>query len=150
MNEGEEKPREKRDGCCSGILLGVVVLVVLMGVAMYFLNRKSAPDNKGSQTLLSRLATNSDIMLETKEDISFGFSFTVTPSVDIKGLEITFTFMNSSNSVLNSVVKTVGTVVKGREYSVSVSFDDLGGWLTALSVAKYTYSVTAGTVSYFS
>ena len=111
---------------------------------------ESSSGSGGSKTpqLFTRDARNSDITIDLKNDFSLSMNYTFVANVDIKGLELTFTFTDSNHKTLTTVKKSIGNVVKGNQYEVTVSLTEFSLW----DIFKISYSscaVTGGTVSYF-
>lgn len=106
-------------------------------------------NHSGDKQLFRRSANINDITYSLDLDLSsLGEKCTITPNVDIDGLEITLNFLDKNENLLDSIVKQLGNVKEGVQVSFSVSLFDMN-----LSVAwntKYdSIAVTGGTVSYF-
>ena len=113
-------------------------------------NGTTQGNHSGDKQLLRRSANINDITYSLDLDLSsFGEKCTITPNVDIEGLEITLNFLDKNKNFLDSITKPLGNVKEGVQVNFSVSLFDMN-----MSVAwntKYaSIVVTGGTVSYFS
>jgi hypothetical protein len=131
-----------------GWIIGVILLTLFLFALMFvFVKVAGDQDSSAAISLLSREAKDSDISVETSQDISFGASFKITPKVDIKDLQITIVFSDKDYNELNTVIKTVGNVTKGTTYSVTVSINEIG-WIASLGTSYSKVTVSGGTVAY--
>lgn len=107
----------------------------------------SQTSESGGTSIFERNARNSDISVTLLSELSLDSNFEIKALNDIDNLEITFTFSDSDHDTLASITKDVGDVKSGNDYRVVVSLSDIG-FITALSVRYYSWSVSGGTVSY--
>ena len=136
--------------------LGVLFLIILIiGGAVFAVKcvmNKVTDDGintDGNPVLLNRAATTNDFTLNQDVEatiLNLKDSYILVPNVDIKNLSITFKYYDSSQKLLSTVTKDVGTVTKSSQYTVSVehSLSEI------FQINSYTYTVSGGTVSYFS
>ena len=135
--------------------LGVVFLIILIIGGIVFVSKcaiNKATDGEtntdGNPVLLNRAATINDFTLTESIEASITNlkeSYILVPNVDIKNLEITFKYYDSSNNLVSTKTKIVGDVTKSSEYTVSIehSLSEI------LKISKVSYYVSGGTVSYF-
>ncbi len=107
-------------------------------------------NHSGDAQLFRRSANINDITYNLDLDLlSFGEKCTITPHVDIDGLEITLNYLDKNKNLLDSIVKSLGNVKEGVQVSFSVSLIDIS-LSVALNTQYASLVVTGGTVSYFS
>lgn len=150
---------KKKHPLLKGLIILLVIFVCVFGIVKFveFQNSKRQIDGSGTtqgnhsgdKQLLRRSANNNDITYSLDMDLaSLGEKCTITPNVDIDGLEITINFLDENKKLLDSTVKRLGNVKEGVQVSFSVSLFDIG--LSVAWNAKYdSIIVTGGTVSYF-
>ena len=136
--------------------LGIFFLIILIiGGAVFAVKcaiNKASDDGintDGNPVLLNRAATTYDFTLEQDVEatiLNLKDSYILIPNVDIKNLKITFKYYDGSNKLISTVSKDVGDVTKSSRYTVSVehSLSEI------FKINAYTYTVSGGTVSYFS
>ena len=102
----------------------------------------------GNPVVLNRAATLNDFTLTESVEATITNlkeSYILVSNVDIKNLEITFKYYDSSNNLIATKIKNVGNVIKSSEYIVSIEHS-----LTEIfTMATVSYYVSGGTVSYF-
>lgn len=121
-------------------LIFVLLFLLLGGIFIAGCNKES--------TLLSRDATNSDIVFDLSNEFSLNIEYKITPIVDINNLEITFKYYDKNNNLLTTKIKNVGNVEEGIEYSITVSLTEFS-FLDVFKLHSVSARVTGGTVSYF-
>lgn len=138
-----------------GFVVFLIIGVLLFGAvkcveyAMTENPLTSQGNSDGAHKLLSRSARNSDLQVDSKLDFSsLGVKYVIIPQTDIKGLEITISFLDSNKKVLTSIEKALGNVKEGVQISFSISLLDLS-FSVALNTKYESWTVTGGTVSYF-
>lgn len=128
-----------------------IILILVVGLVL-FRQCDSAKSNSNvsdsTPQLLTRSARDSDVSISYDNESMLNRRYKITPNVDIADLEITFIYLDENRNELCSIVKTIGNVSEGTEYSVTVissefSFSDL--W----SVSYWRSAVTGGNISYF-
>ena len=128
-----------------------IILILVVGLVL-FRQCDSAQSNSNisdsTPQLLTRSARDSDVSISYDNESMWNKRYKITPNVDIADLEITFIYLDENRNELCSIVKTIGNVSEGTEYSVTVmssefSFSDL--W----SVSYWRSAVTGGNISYF-
>lgn len=135
--------------------LGIVFLIILIIGGIVFVTKcalDKTSDNgintDGNPVLLNRAATLNDFTLTESVEATITNlkeSYILIPNVDIKSLEITFKYYDSSNNLITTKTKNVGNVTKNSEYTVSIEHS-----LTEIfKISTVSYNVTGGTVSYF-
>ena len=150
MNEGQEK---KNGGFLK--FLGIVFLIILIVGGIVFFAKciiNEASDGEGNTdgnpVFLNRAATLNDFTLTESVEATITNlkeSYILVSNVDIKNLEITFKYYDSSNNLIATKIKNVCNVIKSSEYIVSIEHS-----LTEIfTMATVSYYVSGGTVSYF-
>lgn len=134
-----------------GLFLFIIIVGSIVFIAKCAVNKASDGEinTDGNPVLLNRAATLNDITLTESVEATITNlkeSYILIPNVDIKNLELTFKYYDSSNNLLSTKTKNIGTVSKGSQYTVSIehTFTEL------LTISSVSYSVSGGTVSYFS
>ena len=153
-NQGNNQGNKKR----GRTILIVLLIFFAIGLSLYLIVRCSlrasmGNDGSGSSSsnipqLITRSAKNSDISIDVVEDISLSNNYMLIANVDIKGLELKFTYLDKNKKIITTVEKTVGNVVKGGQYTVSVSLSEFS-FLEFLKISYSQCEVIGGTVSYF-
>jgi len=72
-------------------------------------------------------------------------SYVFIPKYNINGLEFTFSIRDKNNKELQTIVKTVGDVKKGQQYTVSISMTELKDFTTLMDTNYTQLTVTGGT-----
>lgn len=127
-----------------------LILIIVVGIALF---NQCASDSSSSNIsdstpeLLTRSAKDSDISITCEESI-LNYQYKFTPQVDIADLEITFTYFDKDYNQLCSIVKMIGNVNEGIEYSVTISSSEFS-FTDYFSVKYHRSTVTGGDVSYF-
>ncbi len=140
---------KKRHGWLKVILFLAVIAFIFFWAIPNITGKSNDSENLTTPQLFSRAADNGDITVDMKEELAFSANYEITPNVDIENLQLTFNFYNDDNSLLDTIVKNVGNVSEGTVYTVSISFDELGGIFAVLEISYSKTSVSGGTVSYF-
>ena len=141
---------KKRHGWIKVVLVLAAIAFIFLWVIPTFTGKNNHSNNLTTPQLFSRAATSKDIIVNLREDIALSANYEITPNVDIEDLQLTFKFYNDDNRLLDTIVKNVGNVSEGTVYTVSISFDELGGIFAVLDISYSRTSVSGGTVSYFS
>ncbi|MCM1297049.1 MAG: hypothetical protein NC311_16035 [Muribaculaceae bacterium] len=150
------KNQEKKSGSGFLTFLGVILLLaIIIGGTVFIVkctNKKyfdSDANSDGNPILLNRAATVNDFEFEQSFEATLTNlkdSYILIPKSDIKNLKLTLKYYDSSNNLVCTHTSEVGDATKNHSYTVSVSHT-----LTDLfKIAKYQYTVSGGTVSYFS
>lgn len=140
---------KKRHGWVKVVLVLAAIAFIFLWVIPTVTGKSNNSDNLTTPQLFSRDADNGDITVDVKEELAFSFNYEVTPNVDIENLQLTFNFYNDDSRLLDTIVKNVGNVSEETVYTVSISFDELGGIFAVLDISYSRTSVSGGTVSYF-
>ena len=101
---------------------------------------------KTEPKILSRDATINDISIDMSQEISLNMNYIIIPQTDIKDLELTFKFYDSSRICLSTKVKNIGNVKEGIPYTVSISLTEFSFW-DLFKIQSANVRVTNGTVS---
>ena len=128
----------------------IVLLIIALSIfaIIKFIECQQNPDNTdGNLSFKSRSANDSDIRIDTSDDISLTVQYILTPKVDIEDLEITFSFMDAEGNVLTRKVKQVGNVQENYDYTISISLSEFS-LSEIFTIRLVDYNVTGGTVSY--
>lgn len=135
--------------------LGIIFLIIIIVGSVVFvakcaLNKASDGEfnTDGNPVLLNRAATLNDFTLTESVEATITNlkeSYILVPNVDIKDLEITFKYYDSSRNHITTKTKTIGNVTKSSEYTVSIehSLSEI------FKISTVSYNVTGGTVAYF-
>lgn len=130
------------------IVLSIVLFVQCVNASANDPNHDGSIGNNNTPTLLHRNARESDISIQTSDELSLRINFTLVPKVDIEGLELTFSFKNKNGEIIANIVKYIGNVSEDQQYNVSISLTEFS--LTQIfTIREYRYSVSGGSVSYF-
>lgn len=128
----------------------IVLLIIALSIfaLIKFIECQQNPNNTdGNLSLKSRSANDSDIRIDTSDDLSLTVQYILTPKVDIEDLEITFSFMDAEGNVLTRKVKQVGNVQENYDYTISISLSEFS-LSEIFTIRLVDYNVTGGTVSY--
>ena len=134
-----------------GILFLIVIIIGgIVFIAKCVINQASDEgiNTDGNPVLLNRAATNNDFDLTESVEatiLNLKETYILVSNVDIKDLEITFKYYDSSNKLITTKTKYIGNVTKGSEYTVSIEHT----LSEIFSIDHLTYAPTSGTVSYF-
>ncbi|MDE6597466.1 MAG: hypothetical protein K2K60_02375 [Clostridia bacterium] len=102
----------------------------------------------GCNKVFTRAANNDDIYVDLSVELSISISYKVKPNVDINNLKIQFSYYDENDTLLTQKTKNVGSVTKGKEVTVHISFPEFS--LTDLVKIKKTQAeVIGGTVPKF-
>ena len=143
QNNSNTSPQEK--SCLVTVVVFILIIAVFAWAIQFFLNQ----NNTDVPTLITRKATINDISISSNESNLISIEITVVPKYDIDNLEITINYYSDSNKLLKSVTKNWGDVKKGGNYTQQIYITDFSvAQIFQLDYCKY--SVTGGTVSYFS
>ncbi len=137
---------EEEKSALRGCIIGLLVIVLLIGVVFGIVYAVKANEASGGNSggIVTRSSRTSDISCRQADNFSLTLDIEITALYDIKDLQVTFKFMDSSGAEVRRVNKYIGTVTKGSTYTVSISELGLSG---ALSVRKFSYEVTGGRTS---
>lgn len=102
----------------------------------------------GCNKLFTRVANNDDVYIDLSQEISISISYKVKPKADINNLKLQFSYYDENDTLLSQKTENVGSVTKGKEVTVRVSFTEFS--LTDLLKIKKTQAdVIGGTVPKF-
>ncbi|MDE7082343.1 MAG: hypothetical protein K2O89_01405 [Clostridia bacterium] len=151
-----------------GFLTFIIVILILGGVVFglikfisciksdntstpyYTAGTSGSSSGSGSSTpqLFSRSANNGDVSIEHSENIAtLSDEFRVKPNVDIKNLQLTFKFYDNNTTLIKTIVRNLGNVSKGIEFTVSISLTEFS-FTDLFKISQVSFGVTGGTVSY--
>lgn len=135
-NERNNEPK----GCLqpTRIILTIVIIfiVIVVGYAIFDrISENNSPINQITQASMSDIDGNWTQSL-------FSNTYTFIPSKNINGLILQFEIYNDSKLV-NTIVKTIGDVKRGQQYTVTLTADEY------LTGNKVKTSVKSGTISLF-
>ncbi len=98
------------------------------------------------------ILSDSDLNKASTSDIDGYWNSTVSeqsyvfiPKYNINGLEFTFSIRDKNNKELQTIVKTVGDVKKGQQYTVSISMTELKDFTTLMDANYTQLTITGGT-----
>lgn len=107
----------------------------------------SGNSNNSTPQLFSRNAKNNDIYVEFLDDISLSMKYRIKPNVDIKNLQLTFSYSDKSGTIIATKVKNVGNVSEGVQFDISISLSEFS-FSEIWNITRQSVAVTSGTVSY--
>lgn len=147
---------EKKESLGESILkaLGITILIVALIVGAVFLFRSCFGNNTSQSSgsfgsnnnrITYRDARNSDISGDWNESL-IEQNFTFIPKYDIVDLQFTFSINNKEGKVIKKVVKNIGNVNKGQQYSVKLTLSDMG-LDNIFSAYSTSLAVTGGRVT---
>lgn len=136
-----------------GAFVAILLMVGTLIAILYGVSYCSSANNgtyAGSVRPFSRKATNADITIsDSKLNLGqLGQTFYFTANVDIKDLEIQFTFYDSDKQVVAEKSREMGTVVKGNQYQITFSITEFS-FTENLRMSTVLIEVVSGTVSVF-
>lgn len=145
------KDTQQKSGCLASTIM-LIIVIILFACLIAGANdcqfessdnsyNSNNSNNDGEYTLLSRSATSNDIYMH----VNYDFTISITPNVDIKNLDITFTFYDESDTLITTQEKTFGNVNANVTYDVNTSLS----LVELFQSSKVSAKVTGGTVSYF-
>lgn len=73
------------------------------------------------------------------------YEYVFIPNANIEGLELTFSIKDEQNRELQKIVKTIGNVTKGTQYTVKLSAIEIKDFDTLRNADMIELSVTGGT-----
>ncbi len=115
-----------------GITIVIVIVLIFGAFALYKIG------------VFDRKATNTDIDGDWNSTLTTQ-SYVFIPKHNINGLEFTFSIRDKNNKELQTIVKTVGNVKKGQQYTVSISMSELQNFSTLMDANYTRLSITGGT-----
>lgn len=130
-----------------------IIIIILSSIIAIFLiiniiNCATNTSNSDGNGITTRSAKMEDIEVERQENTFLTMNYILTPNVDIENLQLTFTYTNSDDVIITTVVKYIGDVTENQQYAFSITLTDLNS--TQLGSIKYiSYDVTGGKVPYF-
>lgn len=149
MEENNTDTQQEKGSCGKSCLVSLLVVVLIIAVFAWAIQFAINKGNNDTPTLTTRKATNSDINISSDESNLISIEIIVMPKHDIDNLEITVNYYSETNKLLKTVTKNLGDVKKDGKYTAQVYITDFSvSQIFQLSYCKYT--VTGGTVSYFS
>ena len=149
MEENNTDTLPDKGSCGKSCLVSLVVFVLIVAIFVWAIQCAINKDNNDTPTLTTRKATTNDINIRSDESNLISIEIIVTPKHDIDNLEITVNYYSDTNKLLKTVTKNLGDVKKDGKYTAQVYITDFSvSQIFQLSYCKYT--VTGGTVSYFS
>ena len=147
--EQNQNNQPQKESCGKSCLVTIVVFILIIAVFAWAIQLATNKDNTDTPTLTTRKATTNDIIISSNDSNLISIEIVVTPKHDIDNLEITINYYNDSNNLLKTVTRNFGDVKKDGKYTQQVYITDFSmSQIFQLSYCKY--SVTGGTVSYFS
>ena len=118
---------------------GLAIVFAIMAIgALLFLIISGINDNSKQK------ATMNDIDGYWNSTVSEQ-SYVFIPKYNINGLEFTFSIRDKNNKELQTIVKTVGDVKKGQQYTVSISMTELKDFTTLMDANYTQLTITGGT-----
>lgn len=149
----EEKKNESLKESLIKTLVITIVIVVIIAVAVLVLRScvysttSQSPSNLGANDNRTtyRDATTSDINGHWNETLT-GQDFVFIPKHDIVNLQLTVYINNRDGEVIKKVVKDIGDVIQGRQYTVTLTISDIGLG-NIFSANSTTLKVTGGRVT---
>lgn len=124
------------------LIIGIILLVIIN-----ITENADNTENKSKANIFERKATLEDINIDVSYKFPVSVKVTVTPTVDIKDLELELIFYNSAGHVVYSKYIEYGTVSAGRHYEESVSVFDLD--ISIIATKGTHFFVSRGTASIF-
>lgn len=95
--------------------------------------------------LLSLLIPISEKVIDGKwETDSTTYVYVFEPTLNIYELEITFSFRDENDNELQTIVKKVGDVKHGQEYTVKIDVSELDNFATLIDVERTKLIVSNG------
>lgn len=152
-NQAEIKTKKFGSTILKSIIAILLIVVLIFGIFKIIDCNKSPNNKDGAWSLTSRSARKSDLTLYEQTNYLSAFiegQVAFIPSSDIKDLELTFTFYNSSNAVLVSKIESIGSVKANNKFYIS--FIDSFSASEAIKVVQTSnveWLVTGGTVNTF-
>lgn len=135
--------QSQKNNVASGCFLVVAAFIAIAGlVGGYFLFFPESLQEVNN--IINRPAKTTDIAISNADALLTGYSFKIIPSCDINNLTINFIFKDNKDKTIVQKSRSMGNVVKGSEYTITFSDISLANML---SISKYNYSVTSGTVT---
>lgn len=112
------KTNKKNIGCLVWIivLLVVIVIPIIVGVIINNPNSSGRKQNNAQATMSDITGNWTNELLKS--------TFTFIPSCDIDGLELGFEIYDNDNTLLNRVIKQIGNVKEGQQYTVTITLDE--------------------------
>lgn len=131
----------------SALIVLIIIALAIFGMVKFVECQQNPNNSDGNLSLKSRSANDSDIRIDTSDDLSLTVQYIVTPKVDIENLEVTFSFMDSEGNILTRKVKQIGNVQEDYDYTVSISLTEFS-LSEIFTIRLVDYNVTGGTVLY--
>ncbi len=126
----------------------IIILAVLLLIMIPIIVKSCMESQKTEPAIIPRNATNADIDISCNPDfLSVGIKCTITPKVNINGLEIAFEFYED-NKKINRISKSVGDVKQDKQYNISLSLYEIS-LDTTFNATDYTVTVISGTATIF-
>lgn len=149
-NEDTTLQKEKKEeGCGKSCLIPLIGVIFIIAVIVWAIQLAFNVDNTDTPTLTTRKATTNDVKISSNESNLISIEIVVTPKYDIDNLEITINYYSDSNKLLKTVTKDFGDVKEDGKYTAQVYITDFS--ISQIFQLDYCrYSVTGGTISYFS
>lgn len=138
-----EDQKEQKHSAWKGFLAFCLIgIFITIGIICF--NNCSGKDGNP----LTRDATINDLNIDTSEEISLSMNYKMIPKADINNLELTFKYYNGNNTLVTTIVKDVGNVKEGNQYTISISFGNFS-LTNLLTIESVKVQVTEGSISYF-
>lgn len=120
-----------------GKIILAIFITAMIGLLIFLLINatNNNPNNK---------ATNNDIDGHWDSTVTT-YAYVFIPKSNIDGLEVTFSIRDTNNKELQKIVKTVGNVKKGQQYTVSFNLSELQNFATLMDADYTKLTVTGGT-----
>ena len=123
-----------------GINGGTVVLIAMITIFIVIMICMTI----GLISGIDRTATTNDIDGYWNSNLT-EHSFIFIPKQSIDGLVFTFSIRDKNNQELQKIVKEVGNVKKGQQYTVTLNLSELQDFATLMDANYTQLSVTGGT-----
>mgnify|MGYP001080318738 FL=1 len=130
-NKKIEESTAPKGNIVIGILITIIVIAIFGGIALY-------PTDPYNQE-----ATNNDIDGDWNSTLTT-HSYVFIPKSNIDGLEFTFSIRDKDGNELQQIVKRVGDVKKGQQYTVSFSATEIKDFATLMNSNYTKLTVTGG------
>ncbi len=149
MDQNSTNLPQNQQGCGKSCLFTLVIFVLIIAVSAWAIQFIINKDNTDTPTLTTRKASTNDISINSNDSNLISIEIIVTPKHDIENLEITVDYYSGTNQLLKTVTIDFGDVKEGGKYTEQIYITDFSmSQIMQLDYCKY--SVTGGTVSYFS
>ena len=118
-----------------GLTIAIIATVIIILAGALVANLTDKRNNK---------ATNSDIDGDWNSTLTT-YSYVFIPKSNINGLEFTFSIRDKNDKELQQIVKKVGDVKKGQQYTVTFTASEIKDFATIMNSSYTKLTVTGGT-----